>query len=352
VSVKFNKRGGYYFVDITWPDGIRTRPQMPDEDTAKKLNKKIEVAIVDEDRIWKRLRKELRLARAGITSFEGFCDHYFKLYVSVHNRDTRVKASRLEVLKEHFKASLESVTLRSVTQFVSEKKSEGVKNATINRYLSLLHHMTTWAVKQGILEDNPLAQLEKLEEVEWVGMRPDEAIVDEIFAVVDARVLPVFVFLRETGCRRGEAITLRLAQIDFARQNVTFHTTTKNGRSRQVPLTSDAIWAVQAMPTHGPTVFYHPDYMEPWTGDGLAEYWQKARKAAGYPALRIHDLRHAYGIKLAEEGCSMHFISEVMGHHSIDFTRKKYARFSPGSASKAVLRVLEGRKAAKASESG
>ena len=40
----------------------------------------------------------------------------------------------------------------------------------------------------------------------------------------------------------------------------------------------------------------------------------------------------------------MHYIREVLGHHSIDFTRKHYARFSPDSASKNVLRVLEGRK--------
>ena len=43
----------------------------------------------------------------------------------------------------------------------------------------------------------------------------------------------------------------------------------------------------------------------------------------------------------AEAGCPMHFISEVLGHSSIEFTRKRYARFSPESASRAVLRVLE-----------
>jgi integrase len=57
-----------------------------------------------------------------------------------------------------------------------------------------------------------------------------------------------------------------------------------------------------------------------------------------------HKLRHAYGIKLAERGRTMHFISEVMGHHSVDYTRKQYARFSPESASRAVLYVLEGEK--------
>ncbi len=41
----------------------------------------------------------------------------------------------------------------------------------------------------------------------------------------------------------------------------------------------------------------------------------------------------------------MHFISEVLGHHSVEFTRKRYARFSPESAGRAVLLVLEGRKA-------
>jgi len=62
------------------------------------------------------------------------------------------------------------------------------------------------------------------------------------------------------------------------------------------------------------------------------------------PPAAHNNIRHAFGIKLAEEGCPMHYISEVMGHHSIDFTRKHYARFSPDSASRSVLRVLEGRK--------
>jgi len=44
----------------------------------------------------------------------------------------------------------------------------------------------------------------------------------------------------------------------------------------------------------------------------------------------------------------MHYISEVLGHYSLEFTRKRYARFSPESATRAVLRVLQGRKAAQA----
>jgi integrase len=218
-----------------------------------------------------------------------------------------------------------------------------VGNRTINRDLSVLHHMFTWAIKRGYLEVNPLEKIERLEEIEWVGERPDESMLDAIFARLNPRTVPAFTFLRETGCRRGEAITLTWSQLDRSRECVIFHSNTKNGRSRQVPLTQSALDAVLQMPKRGETVFYHPDTLRRWTGDSIAVPWERARAEVN-SALRIHDLRHAYGIKLAEAGCPMHYISEVMGHHSIDFTRKHYAKFSPESASRAVLRVLEGGK--------
>ena len=255
--------------------------------------------------------------------------------------------SRLKILKSHFGAlPIDARTVQRVDGFISARQKEGVGNRTINRDLVVLHHMYEWAVSRKYLEENPIAKIERLEEVEWVGDRPDESAIDEIFGHLHEAVVPVFTFLRETGSRRGEAITLRRPQIDFARAQVVFHSNTKNGKSRQVPLTKAALCAIAAMPAHGPTVFYHPETLKPWTGDSVAEQWERAREAAGHEGLRIHDLRHAYGIRLAEEGCPMHFISEVMGHHSIDFTRRNYARFSPDSASRAVLKVLEGRKSA------
>jgi integrase len=341
MSVHF--RRDHFIVDITWPDGIRTRSNMPDESTAVRINKKIEVAVVDEDRIWRKLRKELRLEQGQTILFSELADRYLEQYVKSYNRDIRVKKSRLDVLKVFYKThTIERLGPSAVGLFMTSKRREGVKNATINRYLALLRHMMNWAIGQGIIETNPLKSIEKLKEPEWIGQRPDESSLDAIFGKFDATVLPIFAFLRETGCRRAEAIGLKLNQVDFARSVVTFHGETKSGKSRQVPLTDRALWAVQVIPSHGPTVFYHPRYLEPYTGDGLDWFWDKAR---GESKLRVHDLRHAFAIKLAEEGCPMHYISEILGHHSVDFTRRRYARFSPESASRAVLRVLQGRKA-------
>ncbi len=342
MSVKM--RAGRYIVDITWPDGIRTRIKMPDASTAGRINKKIEVALADEDRIWRKLRRELRLEAGQVANFGELADRYLEEHVKCFNRDVRVKKSRLDVLKRFLKSkAVETMGPQTVSLFIAFKKREGAKNATINRYLALLSHMMRWAAGQGIIESNPLMSIEKMKEPEWIGQRPDEEALDAILAKLDATVQPIFVFLRETGCRRGEAIALKPGQIDFARRVVTIHGETKSGRSRQIPLTDRATWAAQALPAYGSTVFYNPASLKPFNGDSLGRVWDKAK---GDSHLRIHDLRHAFAISLAEEGCPMHYISEVLGHHSLEFTRRRYARFSPESASKAVLRVLQGRKAA------
>lgn len=345
MSVNYRKdRGGYWYVDTTWPDGMRTRATMPDEATALRINKKIEVAIVDEERIWKKLRRELRLEGGTLQGFSEFADLYYSTYVLVHNRSAKSKKSRLEILKRQFSSiTIDSLSTAHIDDFISRRRKAGVKNRTINRDLTVLAHIFQWAIKRGYLEVNPVDKVERLEEVEWVGERPDESVIDAIFGKLDQRVAPVFIFLRETGCRRAEAITLKWSQVDQARARVVFHSNTKNGKSRQVPLTEAALDALCTMPRHGETVFYHPDTLRRWNGDSVAVPWERAREAAG-SRLRIHDLRHAYGIKLAEAGCPMHYISEVLGHHSIDFTRKHYAKFSPESASRAVLLVLEGKK--------
>lgn len=352
MSVNFRKdRGGYWYVDKTWPDGMRTRATMPDEATANRINKKIEVAVVDEERIWKKLRRELRLEGGVLQGLSEFADLYYETFVLTHNRNPKTKKSRLDIIKRHFPSlTIDSVTPHHIDAFISKRRKEGVKNRTINRDLAVLSHLFEWAIKRKYLEVNPVNAVERLEEVEWVGERPDEAVIDQIFGNLNPRAVPVFSFIRETGCRRGEAITLKRSQIDIARAQVVFHSITKNGRSRQVPLTEAAIEAIEAMPRHGETVFYHPDTLKKWTGDSIDLCWEKARaqvtigegEDAHPSALRLHDLRHAFGIKLAERGCPMHFISEVLGHHSVDFTRKQYARFSPESASRAVLRVLNG----------
>jgi integrase len=89
-------------------------------------------------------------------------------------------------------------------------------------------------------------------------------------------------------------------------------------------------------------VFYHSESLTRWSE--AKGPWNNAREEAKYPWLRIHDLRHAYAIKLAEAAVPMEVICEMLGHHSVDFTRKHYAKYAPSWAGNVVLAALEGGK--------
>ena len=342
--VRLNERG-QWTVDLPWPDGIRKRRVMPNEKKANEVSIRLQSAKVDGT--WADLRRKLDMdERTESITFHEFGQRYVEEYVKSYNRSCKSKKSRIRILGRKLdRIPIAALQQQHVTQFVRYRKNEGVKNRTINRDLIVLKHMLTWGVREGYLDHNPLPEIQRLEEVQWVGRRPTDEIIDAVFAKLDERVLPLFTFLHETGCRREEGLSLRHSQINLTSNPpvVVFCDNTKNGKSRQVPLTAEAIAAIKMMPrVVSDYVFYHPESLTRW--HDCRKVWEEARMAAGFPWLRIHDLRHFYAIGLAEGGCEMHYISEVLGHHSIDFTRQRYARFSPESASKAVLKVLEGRK--------
>ena len=63
MSIRYRKDRDSWIVDNVWPDKIRTRLNAPDKVTATKIDLKIRAAMVDEKRVWKKLRSELGLDR-------------------------------------------------------------------------------------------------------------------------------------------------------------------------------------------------------------------------------------------------------------------------------------------------
>ena len=166
--------------------------------------------------------------------------------------------------------------------------------------------MFTWAAKRGYLEANPLAGMERLREQEWAGPKPTTEIVEAVFEMLDPRFLPVFIVIRETGARRGEVLSLQHWQIDRRERFITFAKRTKNGKNTVAPLTQRALEAIDSVPPLPacPYVFYNPEIEDRWSG--VRKPWIEARSKAGYPWLRVRDLRPAFGIEASELSAPMH----------------------------------------------
>ncbi len=122
----------------------------------------------------------------------------------------------------------------------------------------------------------------------------------------------------ETGMRRGEILAMQWAHVNLAGR-VIHLPETKTGEARDVPLSSAAVAALQAIPRR------LDGWVWPWTAEGASSLWRRWTERAGVPDLRFHDLRHEATSRLVESGrFSLTEVAAITGHKSMQ-TLKRYA---------------------------
>ena len=263
----------------------------------------------------------------------------------VQNRHPKTKETRIKLLKSRFgRIAAEDVLPSDVSTYIKWRKQKGVSNATINREVSILKHVFSWARDLDLIRSNPIERVKKLKEPKQVPREDLHKAIEAVFAHLPARTKPVFEFIKETGCRRGEALGLKHDQV-FLEEELILLPLPKTGEPRYVAITSEAIEAIQAVPKapNCPYVFYNPDTLDRWSD--CRKPWLMARKKAGYPWLTVRDLRRAFAITLSNtEGIEKHVIQTLLGHSSIKTTESFYAIHDQREAVKRALKVIQGGK--------
>ena len=121
-------------------------------------------------------------------------------------------------------------------------------------------------------------------------------------------VWPVVVLAIETAMRRGEILGLSWEHIDL-HQRTAFLPMTKNGRSRQVPLSEAAIEQLSKVPRDTERPF-------PVTDVAMRQAWDRLRVRAGIHDLTFHDLRHEAISRMFDDGMKIHEVMAVSGHRT------------------------------------
>jgi integrase len=243
---------------------------------------------------------------------------------------------------------LAKVDYKWAESWVKDLRAEGLSPSTIRKKVGALARCLDWVMRRGdtMLVANPLRMLPKRYATTSAGRKDverdrrlkdgeEKAIKDILnkvkpegreraFAIPHADALRLmFTLALETAMRMRETYTLTRDQIDI--KNRTIHLDkTKNGDSRQVPMSSVAVTAVK-------------DYLETLEGDNLFPFWdgshdayklrvttirisqQWARifDAAKCPDLTYHDLRHESVSRMFERTkMSEVKIAKISGHSS------------------------------------
>ncbi|MBC8870172.1 MAG: tyrosine-type recombinase/integrase [Planctomycetes bacterium] len=67
--------------------------------------------------------------------------------------------------------------------------------------------------------------------------------------------------------------------------------------------------------------------------------WRKVFVQADVPQIRIHDMRHTFASLLLQQGESLHYVREQLGHASIQTTVDVYGHLAPRSNRNAVNKL-------------
>jgi integrase len=86
-------------------------------------------------------------------------------------------------------------------------------------------------------------------------------------------------------------------------------------------------------------VFCNEEGKPIWKSDFERRVFHKVLAKAGLRRIRFHDLRHTFASRLIQNGESLAYVKDQMGHHSIKVTVDIYCHLVPGGNKAAVDRL-------------
>ena len=140
----------------------------------------------------------------------------------------------------------------------------------------------------------------------------------------------IVAFLIYTGARKREVLDAKWTDIDWVQRSWKI-SKNKSNKIRHIPLSLGAIDTLMQAKSHrmfrenSEYIFPNPNTLKPFSSFFFS--WDAARKRAGIPELRVHDLRHSFASFLVNAGRSLYEVQELLGHADIK-TTSRYAHLS------------------------
>jgi len=241
------------------------------------------------------------------------------------------------------------ITVPQLARLMQSMTDRGLAPGTVNKVLIFLRYAYKLALRWKVegVTHNPVAEVPNLRDDYKIERYLTPEQMQQLLIAVRQSDNPmlqhIVPFLIYTGARKREALDARWTDIDW-RRKIWSIPKTKSGRVRHVPLSKGALGVLSQLRTvptlGGPRppefIFANPRTGKPY--EAIYYSWNTARKLAGLPQLRVHDLRHSFASFLVNAGRSLYEVQELLGHANIQ-TTSRYAHLSRDRLAEAVEAV-------------
>lgn len=279
---------------------------------------------------------EEKAALRQIPTLEEFVAETFLPYIKITKSSWKQDLSllRRHILPALGKKPLDAITRTDALALMQKRISDGAAAGSVNRVIILLRYMFNQAIRWETVgvKVNPTKDIDLLRLNNQCQRFLSQEEAARLFEAVRQSNNPVLssivAMLLLTGARKREAMDARWDCIDWERR-IWRIPISKSGKARYVPLSDGALLLLRQrrfeVGQQCPWVFPNPDSGEPYKC--INNSWDTARRRAGMPELRIHDLRHSFASFLINNGRSLYEVQKILGHSSAKMT-ERYAHLA------------------------
>ena len=256
------------------------------------------------------------------------------------------------------KFTLGDLNIRTVTAFYETFREKNRSESTVLRYHNLLHEACKYAVRQEILDSNPMDMVDRPKQKKYRGNYYSPEKVQTLLSMIKDDVIYMPVLLAAYyGLRRSEAVGLSWSNIDF--ENGVIHIVqkvielTENGKTeliiskdmknessrRSLPLITDVKKILLEHKERQETYrkMFRKDYNRKYLDmvcvdpmgnlihpDRITERFPVLLERFGMEKIRFHDLRHSCASMLIANHASLKEVQMWLGHSTITTTADIY----------------------------
>jgi integrase len=228
-------------------------------------------------------------------------------------------------------------------------KPRGLAPGTIRTRFNNVRAVLRGAVKDRIIAADPSdgVRLPRARRADAAMELPTPEQVRRFLDVADPRFRTFVALCAFAGLRLGEAAAVQAGDFDLrarrlqVRRQVQRESAAgveirppKYGSERTVHLADGLASIVRTHLTHVPGKgsdrwLFRGEHDNPPHQNTVGYWWRKTRTAAGYPSVKLHDLRHFYASGLIAAGCDVVTVQRALGHSSATVTLSTYAHLWP-----------------------
>ncbi|MBB3084717.1 tyrosine-type recombinase/integrase [Geodermatophilus sabuli] len=308
-------------------------------------------------------------ARDRRETVAAFTLHWIDTALQASERKRNTKIMYAGVARTHILGSsladltLDRVRPSHVEGWIVGLRRKGLAESSIRSAYTILRAILDTAVRDGALATNPAGAIRRPRVTVREAPHLTPAQVGELLRAAEgSRYAGLFAFLVHTGLRRGEALALRWADVDFANNLLRVRgtlaridgellvTEPKTAKSKRfVPLSEPAgqllhdqqIAQAEERRLAGSAwrqtgFVFTTEFGEPCEPRNAFRALRVAAARAGLPHAGLHTLRHSAASVMLSRGVPLKVVSEILGHSSIAITGDIYGHVSPDVARRAM----------------